>query len=845
MDPCARSLFLAVLSLPLACGVADDGGLAAVRATLVPGQETLDLGETDVGVPLDGMATFRNRGDGPATLRARLEPEGSAFSVVDPATTVQPGQEGRVAVRFLAFVPDTRGSATLVVEHDGARADGGATRLEVALRGRTRPQPSCDDGNPCTADRADPQSPSGCAHHPVRGSCDDGDACTQGDSCENGLCVGAALSCDDGWDCTADTCDPGTGCVHTPTDTWCADGDPCSVDTCQPGPGANPRGCVHTTALDGTLCGPPSCAALPVCLGGVCSTLSAPDGFPCDDGNPCTVGDVCARGACLAGVGGTLQASGPFLVAEGEVEVEADTRDRREGPPVDTQRRRRPSLGGRWPVAVDAVLPYLPPGPVAAASTTLVLWRGATDPGSAWSCMRAPGDCITPTFPDPSVDAMPRPTLGLALTRVSADGLAWDTAILPHEDVLHRLGLSTPLATCDLTPVGAVAAAGAASTSVGLVGAAIVNFAQVCAPFRGTTVPSEGIVDHPSGVSRPVLTVFRGGSGFLAPRLATLLDTGGGLLVHGRDGLPLLAVAAHGDELAVAWATLDLPDPEVRTAGTGEVDEADVDCVAEPWETVTLHLVRYDVAADVSWGGVVAHPEETLVLGMEPAGDTTRGRLSDLAVAHVGGAWRLSWLRRAESWADPVESCDPGGVPNLPQTENRYDLWVGWPGGDDLWPAPFVAMAWVNAAGVAQDADGPVTLAWSRQGLGDYVCPAVDVVSSWRGGDVTRVARREDMGAAVMATAAVGSGLGRAVMVSTTAAGGLVFAAAASGGAPPLVLELSWLDGSDAWAYPGATPRLADLGNMGVVGMVAEVGNNADGAPWPVLAVAQLGCQGR
>jgi hypothetical protein len=48
-------------------------------------------------------------------------------------------------------------------------------------------------------------------------SCSDGDACTSGDSCSGGLCkAGAALTCDDGNACTADACDPKTGCTAKP-----------------------------------------------------------------------------------------------------------------------------------------------------------------------------------------------------------------------------------------------------------------------------------------------------------------------------------------------------------------------------------------------------------------------------------------------------------------------------------------------------------------------------------------------------------------------------------------------------------------------------------------------------
>ena len=51
------------------------------------------------------------------------------------------------------------------------------------------PQPDCDDGNPCTADTCDPAS--GCVRTPLSGAvsgCDDGDGCTD-DACSASTCV--------------------------------------------------------------------------------------------------------------------------------------------------------------------------------------------------------------------------------------------------------------------------------------------------------------------------------------------------------------------------------------------------------------------------------------------------------------------------------------------------------------------------------------------------------------------------------------------------------------------------------------------------------------------------------
>jgi FtsP/CotA-like multicopper oxidase with cupredoxin domain len=51
------------------------------------------------------------------------------------------------------------------------------------------------------------------------GDCGDADVCNGAETCEGGgtCAAGAPLDCDDGKACTADSCDPALGCVHTPT----------------------------------------------------------------------------------------------------------------------------------------------------------------------------------------------------------------------------------------------------------------------------------------------------------------------------------------------------------------------------------------------------------------------------------------------------------------------------------------------------------------------------------------------------------------------------------------------------------------------------------------------------
>ena len=198
----------------------------------------------------------------------------------------------------------------------------------------------CDDGNPCTEDLC--KGESGCEYVALtEGECVDGDACTIGDHCEQGVCLGLPIACDDGNPCTDDLCDGLGGCTSEFNQAACDDGDPCTVaDQCASGVcGGYAVSCECNTdedcaALDdgdlctGTLycdktgvpfqcrlipgtvvkCDPPTGVDAP-CLAascdpqtGECGFGTANEGFACNDLNACTVGDHCAAGACESGV---------------------------------------------------------------------------------------------------------------------------------------------------------------------------------------------------------------------------------------------------------------------------------------------------------------------------------------------------------------------------------------------------------------------------------------------------------------------------------------------------------------------------------------------------------------
>ncbi len=218
---------------------------------------------------------------------------------------------------------------------------------------------SCDDGNSCTKDQCNPQMQM--CEHMLLGqgiACDDKNACTTGDRCgPTGACGGTVASCDDGNPCTAEACDPVSGCAHVRiadgtscddqdpctsvsrclagvclavTGVSCDDLDPCTVDSCDLG-----GTCTHTPVPDGGLCGGPAgcrtgrctagrcidimtsscddanpCTADSCGADGRCAYTAVADGTGCSDGNACTSGDRCLLGVC-AGTANTCDDGNP------------------------------------------------------------------------------------------------------------------------------------------------------------------------------------------------------------------------------------------------------------------------------------------------------------------------------------------------------------------------------------------------------------------------------------------------------------------------------------------------------------------------------------------------------
>jgi hypothetical protein len=161
--------------------------------------------------------------------------------------------------------------------------------------------PCTSDDNECTADTC---VEGACTHLALTGAeCNDQQGCTHSDVCNDGLCEGMPYICDDGLDCTDDSCNGDETCaivVHVGNcviDEQCvehgqflAGTGKCSL--CDSG--QDPQGWSHLA--EGQWCDDgDGCTEEDQCAEGVCVGMAK----VCDDGLDCTA-DWCAEGICAA-----------------------------------------------------------------------------------------------------------------------------------------------------------------------------------------------------------------------------------------------------------------------------------------------------------------------------------------------------------------------------------------------------------------------------------------------------------------------------------------------------------------------------------------------------------------
>ncbi len=185
---------------------------------------------------------------------------------------------------FLGENPN--GTWTLTVTDDASLDTGTLSRWQLEITTISCASAcdlDCDDNDACTADTCDPLT--GCIHTPI--TCNDNSLCTT-DTCNPAIgCVYTPIVCNDGSFCTTDTCDPLTGCVYTTI--VCDDNNQCTDDSCNPA-----TGCVYTndntnTCTDGNAC------TTDRCFNGFCQT----QGIDCNDNNLCTNDSCSATSGCV------------------------------------------------------------------------------------------------------------------------------------------------------------------------------------------------------------------------------------------------------------------------------------------------------------------------------------------------------------------------------------------------------------------------------------------------------------------------------------------------------------------------------------------------------------------
>jgi hypothetical protein len=147
----------------------------------------------------------------------------------------------------------------------------------------------CDDGNACTADTCNPLT--GCQNTPVVDGtpCPDATICNGDEICAGGVCsAGTPLNCDDGNACTIDVCDPVLGCQYAnqPDGSSCADATLCNGD----------ETCVLGVCTPGT---PLDCDDLNPCTADSCDPILGCQNPALPDGTSCGVGLTCSNGVCL------------------------------------------------------------------------------------------------------------------------------------------------------------------------------------------------------------------------------------------------------------------------------------------------------------------------------------------------------------------------------------------------------------------------------------------------------------------------------------------------------------------------------------------------------------------
>jgi len=204
---------------------------------------------------------------------------------------------------------------------DAGHADSGGGTSDASTSDASTSDASTSDASTSDAGTVD-GAIVGCT---TDAQCPGGFVCDGVERCVDGSCVaGEPLACDDGIECTSDSCSEADhGCKYVPSDALCPGGSGTSPEICAPAAG----GCIAATRCtsDGE-CPTSNCAGVWGCVGGVCRVAAVPtipvaecmttecapgdpradaqgwvvtrDASVCDDGQSCTFDRCTTSGAC-------------------------------------------------------------------------------------------------------------------------------------------------------------------------------------------------------------------------------------------------------------------------------------------------------------------------------------------------------------------------------------------------------------------------------------------------------------------------------------------------------------------------------------------------------------------
>jgi len=821
--------FSLCLAVVVSAACSDGEMINPLRPRLAAEQSELHLGPTDVGVAVVAAASFSNVGEGDARLLARLSGGEGTFELLDTTGTASPGAPVHFRIRFTPSAPGTI-QAALHVQHDAEPDAQGNRTLTVSLRGTANALTVCDDGNACTTDLRDHNAPAGCVFIPIRGECDDGDACTEADTCLGGRCVGRAVRCDDGVECTADVCDPQSGaCQHLGVALHCDDSDACSVDRCDPPASADATGCVHQPQPNGTLCGAVACGALPLCVQGQCVVTAAPDGYPCDDGDVCSAGDTCQAGVCLPGAD-----SGPAL---GEPRVVAwtpppppRTADEAALDPVDLYSG---SIGGHWPTHVDAVVEYttdmLDPG--VSEPSSFILWRGATEAGLRNACRPGATNCLDA----PTCFESPDSALVLHATRVERSGQILSDATLDLNAVFVSAATDVfygAFASQFGIPAASVAAVAAVQDPMmhAVYGAALVSYGSQCACAQPADGP-DGASSSSGGPGTPpvppptclpagdVRVIFLVQDGAVTPLASRWLgptnewSPADQITSAGAGDTRLLDVALDGPRLAVTWLAQD----SVATCAESGGDEP---CLHQLWANSEYYLLS---VAGLGTGGWARFPLTNTDSEYEP--------VRRIHTRFVDGALVLTMIQQAPP-VPPLcgSQAPPGGTATYVALDSSAQ-------------SPAAAVLGSNAvdAVATQDSVGRVNLVFSETPLNAPQCQYEERLVVDRNGVIRQFAMQASDLEFVTASASLGSAGGTALLASMTHAGTLHLTAATE--LAPTHIGAVDFTGALGSVELLVAPAIGSLGHVpAVAALVSRVFTAGDRA-FPVMALTTVQCQ--